>query len=249
MRRSLTDLLNLLLPPACPLCGRESERVGICSDCLAGIHPVVSPCCPRCVLPYPTEDGTDHFCEACLRASRSFEWVRAAGLYEGTLRQAVHHLKYHGAVDLDGPLGELLAATLEEADSRFRPDLLVPVPLHKSRLSERTYNQSLLLAKALGRKWRLPVAARLLLRVRATSPQQGLNVQLRRANMKGAFALRTPLAGEKVLLIDDVLTTGATAAECSRILLEGGAGEVGVAVLGRARKNVLLSLDNFHQIN
>jgi ComF family protein len=131
-----------------------------------------------------------------------------------------------------------LATALTEPASRLLPDLLIPVPLHRSRLSERTYNQSLLLARALGKEWRIPVAARRLLRVRATSPQQGLSEQLRRANMKGAFALSAPLAGEKVLLIDDVLTTGATAAECSRILLEGGAGEVGVAVLGRARKNV-----------
>jgi ComF family protein len=237
MRRSLADLLNLVLPPACPLCGRESIRLGICSACFAGIHPVVSPCCPRCILPYPTEEGTDHLCEDCLRASPPFEWVHAAGVYEGVLRQAVHHFKYRGAVDLDRPLGQLLAATMEEPVSRFRPDLLVPVPLHNSRLRERTYNQSLLLAKALGKEWRLPVAARHLLRVRATSPQQGLNAQLRRANMKGAFALHRPLAGDKVLLIDDVLTTGATAAECSRILLEGGAGAVGVAVLGRAPKN------------
>lgn len=238
MRKGLADLLDLLLPPACPLCGRESGRVGICSDCLDGIHPVASPCCPRCVLPYPAEGGTDHLCETCLRTSPSFARVRAAGIYEGILRKAVHHFKYRGAVDLDRPLGRLLASVLKEPGSRSRPDLLVPVPLHGSRLSERTYNQSLLLAKALGKEWRIPVSARLLVRVRATLPQQGLNVQLRRNNMKGAFALRGPLAGERILLIDDVLTTGATANECSRILLEGGASEVAVAVLGRARKDV-----------
>jgi len=237
MRRSLADLLNLLLPPACPLCGGESGRAGICPGCLGGIHPVVSPCCPRCVLPYPTEDGTDHLCESCLRRSPPFEWVWAAGVYEGTLRQAVHHFKYRGAVDLDRPLGQLLLATLKTTGSPFHPDLLIPVPLHRSRLSERTYNQSLLLAKVIGKEWRLPVASRQLLRIRATSPQQGLDAKVRRINMKGAFALRNPLDGENVLLIDDVLTTGATAAECSRILLDGGAARVGVAVLGRARKN------------
>jgi ComF family protein len=153
------------------------------------------------------------------------------------LRQAVHHFKYRGAVDLDRPLGKLLAAATKEPESTPRPDLLVPVPLHKSRMRERTYNQSLLLAKALGKEWRLPVSARLLVRTRATLPQQGLSAQLRRDNMKGAFALSSPLAGERILLIDDVLTTGATANECSRVLLEGGAAEVAVAVLGRARRD------------
>ena len=235
--RSLADLLNLLLPPACPLCRRESVRPGICSDCAAGIHPVASPCCPRCALPYPAEEGTDHLCEPCLRKAPSFARVRAAGVYEQTLRQAVHHFKYRGAVDLDRPLGKLLVAATKEPKSTPRPDLLVPVPLHKSRMRERTYNQSLLLAKALGKEWRLPVSARLLVRTRETLPQQGLNAQLRRDNMKGAFALSAPLAGERILLIDDVLTTGATANECSRVLLEGGAAEVVVAVLGRARRD------------
>jgi len=105
------------------------------------------------------------------------------------------------------------------------------------RLRERTYNQSLLLARVLGRHWQLPVASRLLLRSRPTLPQQGLPAEERRRNLRGAFALRRELEGERVLLLDDVLTTGATARECARVLLAGGAGEVAVAVLGRARRN------------
>jgi ComF family protein len=114
-------------------------------------------------------------------------------------------------------------------------DLIVPVPLHPTRLRLRTYNQSLLLAVVLGRQLRTPVARRLLTRTRATPPQQGLPAEIRRRNLRGAFALRQKLIGDRVLLVDDVLTTGATVRECGRILREGGAAEVAVAVIGRAR--------------
>jgi ComF family protein len=147
----------------------------------------------------------------------------------------VHQFKYRGDFSLDRPLGGLLATVLETSGRDFLPDLIVPVPLHLSRLRQRGYNQSLLLARVLGRRWRKPVPGRLLVRLRPTSPQQGLKAVQRRLNLKGAFATRSALAGQKVLLIDDVMTTGATARECSRTLLSAGAGEVVVAVIGRAR--------------
>jgi len=237
VRRELTGLLDLLLPPACPLCGQEQRRDGFCPVCRRGFHPIASPFCPRCSLPYPTEEGTDHLCESCLRKEPPFVWAQAVGVYEESLRTAIHQFKYHGAVNLDRPLGRLLAAALEEKAARFRPDLLIAVPLHTTRLRERTYNQSLLLARVLGRQWHVPVPARFLVRSRATPPQQGLKAQVRRHNMKGAFSLQGRVAGKKILLVDDVLTTGATVRECSRILLEGGAAEVAVAVLGRARRH------------
>jgi ComF family protein len=151
------------------------------------------------------------------------------------LRAAVQRFKYEGAIVLDRPLAGLLAKVLEE--DALRPDLIIPVPLHYSRLRERTYNQALLLARVLGRRWRLPVLPRLLVRSRPTPQQQGLKAEVRRKNLKGAFALNRKLNGERVLLIDDVVTTGATVRECSRVLIEGGAGEVSVAVLARARRH------------
>lgn len=241
LRSEFRGLLDLLFPPACPLCGSESggrSPYFFCPDCLAGVHPPTSPCCPRCALPYATEEGSDHLCESCLREAPPFSRVVALGIYEETLRTAVQRFKYEGAIVLDRPLGGLLAAVLER-DGAFRPDLLIPVPLHRSRLRERTYNQALLLAGVLGRRWRLTVPARLLVRIRPTLQQQGLKAEVRRQNLKGAFALTRKLNGERVLLIDDVVTTGATVRECSRVLVEGGAGEVVVAVLGRARRHHL----------
>ena len=237
LREELGELLNFFLPAACPLCGAEfspSPSHPLCRQCLDGMHPVDSPCCPRCSLPYPTENGTDHLCERCLRHPPAFSWVVAAGQYRDSLREAVHRFKYRGVIGLDHALGNLLAAAVTNEHPGFRPDLLVPVPLHPGRLRQRTYNQSLLLARRLARKWRLPVAPRLLVRCRATAPQQGLNAEARRQNLRGAFVLRAPVTGARVLLIDDVLTTGATAEACCRVLLAGGADEIGVAVLGRA---------------
>jgi ComF family protein len=238
----LAGLLDLLLPPACFLCGAALPAASVpsfCPACLAALPPLVSPRCPRCALPYPTEEGTDHLCEGCLRDEPAFSWVAAAGVYEGSLRQAVHRFKYQGTVGLDRPLGRMLAEALARQAPGWRPDLIAPVPLHRRRLGERTYNQSLLLARALGRQWRVPVAARLLRRTRPTPSQQGLTAAERRQNLKGAFVTERPLAGERVLLVDDVLTTGATVRECSRVLRAGGAGEVAVAVLARARRHQL----------
>jgi len=187
------------------------------------------------MLPYPADEGHDHLCQACLLEPPPFLKVETVGLYEGRLRQAVHRFKYRGEFSLDRSLGHLLASVLESSDADFRPDLLIPVPLHLNRLRERGYNQSLLLARVLGRRWRIPVCSRLLVRVLPTPPQQGLRAAERRRNIKGAFRVNASLKGEKVLLIDDVMTTGATARECSGTLLSAGAKEVCVAVIGRAR--------------
>jgi ComF family protein len=121
--------------------------------------------------------------------------------------------------------------------------LLVPVPLHPLRLGQRTYNQALLIARELGRNRQLPVDAHLLVRVLSTAAQAGLTARERHCNLRGAFALTRPLAGEKILLVDDVMTTGTTARICATALCAGGAGEVGLAVLARARRNSLLGLE------
>jgi ComF family protein len=189
----------------------------------------------RCDLPFAAVDGGDHLCQSCLLDPPPFLWAKSAGLYEATLRRAVHKFKYEGDFNLDRPLAALMEDAMQGLLEDYRPDLLLPVPLYLTRLRQRNYNQALLLARALGRSWQLPVASRLLLRIRPTPPQIGLKAAQRRRNLRGAFCLSRSLQGERVLLIDDVMTTGATARECARTLLDGGAGEVAVAVLARAR--------------
>lgn len=238
LRAEFSGLLDLLLPPYCPLCRQQpvAESGVFCAACRAGIHPVSAPSCPCCALPYLTLDGSDHLCGDCVREPPPFLWTVAGGVYEETLRDAIHRFKYRQALTLERPLVRLLADALAGPLPVFAPDLLLPVPLHRSRLRERGYNQSLLLARALGRHFGIAVAPRLLLRTRPTPPQQGLSATERHDNLAGAFALRRPLDGARILLIDDVMTTGATARRCAQALRAGGASAVAVAVLGRARR-------------
>lgn len=245
-RAEARGLFDLFFPPLCLLCHLprgESPDPSLCPRCLGGFLPLTSPCCPRCALPFATIGGGDHVCGECLLQPPAFAWTVAAGLYEETLRHAIHRFKFDGSLALDRPLARLLGTAWQCTVPEWNPDLLVPVPLHPRRLAERTYNQALLLARELGRSRKLPVDARLLLRVLPTVAQAGLSARERQRNLLGAFALTRPLSGEKILLVDDVMTTGATARLCAQVLRAGGAGEVGLAVLARARRNSLLGLE------
>jgi len=240
LRRELTGLFDLLLPAACPLCSTllgPAPHPPFCPSCLAALLPPSPPCCPRCSLPYPTEGGTDHHCEPCLRQPPPFERIHALGPYADSLREAITNFKYHGRLDLDRPFGRLLADRLRETANPAEFDLILPVPLHPDRLRQRSYNQSLLLARVLSRELKIPLQSRRLRRIRPTPPQQGLNAALRQANLRQAFGLSEPLQGQHILLIDDVVTTTATARECSRVLLDGGAAAITLAVLARAGRH------------
>jgi len=240
LKSELSGLFNLLLPAACPLCRAEltaSSAVGLCPDCLTRLPLLPGAHCPRCALPYVSAEGSAHLCEACLRQPPAFDRVVALGIYDGLLRDGVHRFKFNGAIHLDRPFGALLSNRLEQELPDYRPDLILPVPLHVQRLRQRGYNQSLLLARRLGTRWKIPVAPRRLLRARPTTPQQGLPLTVRQHNLRTAFALTAPLDGEAILLVDDVMTTGATVRECAETLKSGGAGEIVVAVLGRAPRH------------
>jgi ComF family protein len=152
------------------------------------------------------------------------------------LRKAIHQFKFNQRVGLDRPLAQLL----DQAIAADCPcDLIIPLPLHPRRLRQRSYNQSLLLAKEIGRLRKLPVAPQLLLKGRDTPPQQGLSAREREKNLRGAFYLNGYLAGARVLLVDDVMTTGTTASAAGKVLLQNGAAEVQVAVVGRAPSETL----------
>jgi ComF family protein len=151
------------------------------------------------------------------------------------VREAIHAFKFGGRRGLADPLGDLLAGLGLSALPGAGPDLLVPVPLHRRRERERGYNQALLVARRLERAWGVPVAADALVRLTATAPQADLDARARRRNVRGAFGVvRAPaIAGRHIVLVDDVLTTGATASECARILSRAGASAVGVLTIAR----------------
>ena len=179
--------------------------------------------------------GIEGVCGVCRRRRPRFAYARAAARYGGLVREAIHALKFGGRRGLAEPLGELVAGIGLSALPGAAPDLLVPVPLHRRRERERGYNQALLLSRHLERAWGVPVNADVLVRRGATVPQADLDAPARRRNVRGAFAVTRPeaIVGRHVVLVDDVLTTGATAGECARCLSRAGASVVGVLTIAR----------------
>lgn len=237
-----TAVVDLLFPPFCPLCRArldEARRDPLCGACWDRLERLPPPYCRTCGRPLPAFDAgpspEGSPCEPCRRRRPLFAYARAATLYGDRVREAVHALKFQGKTALARPLGDLMA----EAGSTMLPttavDCLVPVPLYPSREAERGFNQSVLLAKRVSRRWGVPLEPRMLRRQRSTLPQTDLDAGERRANVKGAFALsrRGAVDGRHVLLIDDVFTTGATVSECARVLLDAGASAVGVLTVSR----------------
>lgn len=235
--RALAACVDLLLPPACLLCGQaltsDQGKSPFCGTCLAGMPPLSPAHCPCCAQPYPATTSR-HLCGTCLKRPPAFSTVHAASIYQGMAKEAVHRLKYRGQLTLAKPLGQLIGLTFVQCGRPFLPHCIVPVPLHPRRLRQRGYNQALEIARPLARQMEIPLDLRLLQRIRQTTPQQGLPAAARRRNLRRAFTLASSAAGLKILLVDDVMTTGETVRECSRTLRAGGAAEVQVAVFGRA---------------
>ena len=183
----------------------------------------------------PGASGT-LLCRHCRSGAYAFERVRSYGVYDGALGEVIRLFKYRGVMALEGFLAERLAETVREECELSEIDAIVPVPLHRSRERGRGFNQSAVLAGALGRRIGLPVREALLLRHRKTRPQTGLTFAQRRLNVRGAFAVRAGVTIDKlrILLVDDVYTTGATAHACARALRRAGARSVVVLTLARA---------------
>jgi len=234
VRRALGAALDLLLPPYCLNCGAAVGGAGgLCARCWRDITFLGAPCCAGCGLPFGYELGPDVLCASCLRERPVFNRARAAVRYDEASRRLIlafkHGDRLHLAPAFGGWMRRAGAALLGEAD------LVVPVPLHWTRLFARRYNQAAVLAHALARAGGPPVGADWLVRRRRTPSQGKRNAQARRRNVAGAFALRRgrSVEGRRVVLIDDVLTTGATLNECARVLLRAGAARVDALTLAR----------------
>jgi ComF family protein len=240
MARWLNLLLDAVFPADCEACARPlppGQSACLCAPCRASMTVPPQPLCPTCGVPV-APSAMSVPCSRCLRHAPAFTTARASALYlpAGTglnpLAAAIQALKYRGRRNVARELGALMADRYP-----FAPDaLLVPVPLHLRRLRRRGFNQALLLARVVARRHTLRLAPRLLVRTRATEVQAGLSATDRRRNLRDAFALRVPtsLAGRSVVVIDDVLTTGATADACARVLRAAGAHRVDVYTAGRA---------------
>ncbi len=236
-------LFQLVFRSGCPLCGETQSGAAVCPDCASTFQQLVSACCAKCgkprFEPSAVECVSSFVCGACRTEKWYFDHAVSTFLYEGRMREAILAFKYRkrfsiGEV-LGGRLASLLPPRLENhpADDGTKPDVVIPVPLHVSRLREREFNQSAILAKHLATALGVPVQYESLERTRATEFQSTLSPRKRIQNVKNAFKVthRKAVCGAHVLLVDDIFTHGATANECAKALKKAGAESVIVGTL------------------
>jgi ComF family protein len=226
MHSTSRALLDLLFPPRCVSCKRAGEW--FCADCQTSIEPIAAPLCERCGRPLASTT-----CSICAHHLPETDQVRAVAFFENHLRQAIHAFKYEQRVELAAPFGVLLRDRFVTLP--WRADVLIGVPLHAEREKARGYNQAHLLATALGDMIRLPVWKHALTRIRHTRPQVELTAAERRVNVQDAFQADPSVAGKRIVLIDDVCTTGVTMDACSTALKKQGAQSVWGLALARPR--------------
>lgn len=241
-RRIGDALLNLVYPDHCLICSAPVARqqdCGVCEPCWARALAleIVRPWCASCGIPFQTfNPEPEHLCSECSRETPPFSGARSFGYYRAELSRLVQGLKFEGRKNLSGLLSPLLAQALVNSWDHRQIDLVVPVPLHPKRRRERGFNQSAVLARGLARLTGLSFCEQALRRVSPTVPQVGLSDAERVRNVRGAFHCGRPdlIAAKRILLVDDVMTTGATARSACESLLGGGALRVSVLTLARA---------------
>ncbi|NEX23005.1 ComF family protein [Thiorhodococcus mannitoliphagus] len=228
----LSKLLDLFYPPTCILCGAAgAQGWDLCTGCHDEL-PWNRNACARCALPFDGPVPAEAHCGRCQKALPTFDRCLAPLRYELQVPALITGAKFRGKLNAARLLGQILASALQ-SEAMALPDVLIPVPLHLKRLRARGYNQALEIARSLSAVLELPVDTRSCDRVTATPPQAGLDEPERRRNIRGAFVARRSLAGERVAIIDDVVTTASTVGELSRVLRRAGAQGVEVWAVAR----------------
>ena len=228
-------LLELLYPSHCFGCGQAVEGRALCRACEDQVHRIGAPCCVTCSRPFPGSVEVVPRCPNCEEQTFAFGSAVAVVRAEGLARELIHRFKYQRQFHLRRVLGEWLLAGFSDPRLQAEPvDAMVPVPLHPARLRERGYNQAEALALAVSKRLGVPVQD-CLKRTRYTLTQTQFDRDQRRRNLREAFALRkrTTVIGKRLLLIDDVLTTGSTLHECAAVLLDRGAHSVRALTVAR----------------
>jgi ComF family protein len=232
----LAAAVDMLFPAQCAVCHEAVGMHGaLCATCWGQIHFITDPMCFKCGLPFEYRIGEKALCASCMAVMPAYTEARAIFRYDENSKGQVLAFKYHDKTQLAPIFGEWLARTYKPYTDKVQ--FIVPVPLHYWRLLSRRYNQATLLAHTLGRHTGLPVLPDTLKRIRATESQAGLSRRQRIDNMRGAFTVAKPrrelLKGKSVLLVDDVMTTGATLDACARTLHDAGVQDVYVLTIAR----------------
>jgi ComF family protein len=232
-------VLDIALPTLCVACREPVAGVGVCAGCWAQLSFIAPPLCPRLGIPFVYDPGPGLLSMEAIADPPAYQRARAAVRYDDVARTLVHALKYHDRTDLAPAMGRWMARAGEEVLAEA--DVLVPVPLHWRRGWSRRYNQSGALARAIEKQSGVPVARDVLRRIRPTQQQVGLSRSQRATNVQGAFKVSAEKAheiqGRRVVLVDDVLTSGATTDACARALLRARATQVDVLVFARVVDN------------
>ena len=240
-------VVSVFFPAGCRICERlltSASRVPLCEECLASFERVPNIICEVCGRPLPglaQKEGEQLLCPACQNRTYAFDRARSFAVYKDAVVRAILLLKFEQIEPLGAWFAEQLAEVVRAERERLAGDVVVPVPLHRERERERGYNQATLLSKPLARKLQLPHQAVLLMRTRARPEKQVLTLEERWQSVRGAFATRPGIQVDnlRVLLVDDVLTTGATLDACARALREAGAKSVIGLTVARAVRNPL----------
>jgi ComF family protein len=239
----LKNLMDIIYPQRCHACGAFLHRDPsdglsrfFCITCHRGLVPIASSRCTICSRPFVSDSQADHPCEDCLRKRPLYEAIHAPFLYEGILMDVIHRFKYGGKSFLAESLGLMLAQFAEGLFKDSEGLLIMPVPIHRRRLRERGFNQSLLLARHVSNRLKSELDFLSLRRLKYTAPQTGLDREQRQRNVRGAFDVASPptVRGRNVLLVDDVATTGNTLNECARVLIRSGCKSIVGLALARA---------------